>query len=56
LPEAFQTYFEKKLEYYTLKGKHVIIMGDFNIDLLKIDQCNYAHNFMLFFTKLLVDP
>jgi hypothetical protein len=22
-------------------------MGDFNIYLLKIDQCNYAHNFML---------
>ena len=47
LPEAFQTYFEQKLEYYTSKGKHVVIMGDFNIDLLKIDQCNYAHNFML---------
>lgn len=46
-PEAFQTYFEQKLEYYTSKGKHVVIMGDFNIDLLKIDQCNYAHNFML---------
>ena len=46
-PEMFQEYFEQKLEYYNSKGKHVVIMGDFNIDLLKINQCNYAHNFML---------
>ena len=32
-PETFQEYFEQKLEYYNSKGKHVIIMGDFNIDL-----------------------
>ena len=49
-------YFEQKLEQYTSTGKYVFIMGDFNIDLLKIDRCNYAHNFLLYLQSCSMIP
>ena len=36
--ETFQEYFGQKLEHYNSKGKHVVIMVTFKIDLLKINQ------------------
>ena len=34
-PKRFQQYFDKTIENLNYSGKHVVIMGDFNIDLLK---------------------
>ena len=36
-PKEFLDYLEKSLELYCSKNKPVYILGDFNIDLLKID-------------------
>ena len=33
-PKRFQQYFDETIENFTSSGKHVVIMGDFNIDLL----------------------
>jgi hypothetical protein len=49
-------YFQQKLEQYTSTGKYGFIMGDFNIDLLKIDRCNYAHNFILYLQSCSMIP
>lgn len=46
-PERFQAYFDEKVELYASMGRHLFIVGDFNIDMLKIGHCNYAHNFLL---------
>ena len=35
--KRFQQYFDETIEKFTSSGKHVVIMGDFNIDLLKCD-------------------
>ena len=40
-PEQFQTYFDNTLD------KPIYVMGDFNIDVLKSDTCNFSHNFLL---------
>ena len=34
-PDRFQLFFDQSIEKFTSFGKRVIIMGDFNIDLLK---------------------
>lgn len=45
-PNSFLSYFDESLEKYS-NGKSVYIMGDFNIDLLKSETCNFSHNFLL---------
>ena len=45
-PNRFQQYFDETIEKFTSSGKHVVIMGDFNIDLLKCDSSSYSHNFI----------
>jgi len=45
-PNSFLTYFDEALEKYS-DGKSVYILGDFNLDLLKSESCNYSHNFLL---------
>ena len=40
-------YFDETVEKFSLTGKSLCLMGDFNVDLLKSDTCNYAQNFLL---------
>ena len=44
-PERFQEYFAQTLEKLTVSAKPIYHMGDFNINLLRCENCNYAHNF-----------
>ena len=45
-PNRFQQYFDETIEKFTSSRKHVVIMGDFNIDLLKCDSSSYSHDFI----------
>lgn len=45
-PNTFLNYFDESLEKYS-DGKLVYILGDFNLDLLKSESCNYSHRFLL---------
>ena len=45
-PERFQTYMEETMEKLTMTNKPVYIMGDFNINLLHLETCNYVQNFI----------
>ena len=46
-PERFQEYFDETLEKFSTSNKSIFVMGDFNINLLGVETCNYAHNFLL---------
>ena len=46
-PDRFLKYIDDKLEFYTSKGNPVFVLTDSNIDLLQINSCNYAHDFLL---------
>ena len=41
--DRFQLYFDESTEKFTSSGKHVIIMGDFNTDLLKSETSSHSH-------------
>ena len=45
-PEIFQSYFDETIEKRASSGKHIVIMGDFNIDLLKCASSSYSHDFL----------
>ena len=45
-PERFQQYFDETIGKFVSSGKHVVIMGDFNIDLLKCHTSSYSHDFL----------
>ena len=47
-PEIFQSYFEETIERLASSGKHIVIMGDFNIELLKwaCASSSYSHEFL----------
>ena len=45
-PEIFQSYFEETIERLASSGKHIVIMGDFNIELLKWASSSYSHEFL----------
>ena len=40
-PEIFQSYFDETIEKLASSGKHIVIMGNFNIDLLKCASSSY---------------
>ena len=40
-------YFDETVEKFSLTGKSLCIMGDFNVDLLKSYSCSHAQNFLL---------
>ena len=40
-------YFDETVEKFSLTGKSLCVMGDFNVDLLKSDTANYAQNLLL---------
>ena len=44
--ERFPLYFNESIEKFTYSGKDIVIMGDFNIDLLKCESSNYSHHFL----------
>ena len=46
-PDRFLKHIDDKLEFYTSKGNPVFVLTDSNIDLLRINSCNYAHDFLL---------
>ena len=46
-PERFQEYFDQILEKLSASGKSIYILGDFNINLVRAESCNYIHNFLL---------
>ena len=45
-PDRFQLYFDQSIENFTSFGKRVIIMGNFNVDLLKCETSSYSHDFL----------
>ena len=45
-PEIFQSYFDETIVKFASSGKHFVIMGDFNIDLLKCASSSYSHDFL----------
>lgn len=46
-PECFLKYIDEKIETFNAKERIIYLLGDFNIDLLKAESCNYSHNFLL---------
>ena len=46
-PNRFINYLDETVEKFSLTGKSLCVMGDFNVDLFKSDTCNYAQNFLL---------
>jgi len=45
-PQHFQQYFDESIEKFASSGKHVVVLGDFNIDLLKCNSSSYSHDFI----------
>ena len=45
-PERFQLYFDEIIEKFASSGKDIVIMSDFNIDLLKCESSKYSHDFL----------
>ena len=46
-PESFQAYFDEALERFSQSDKTIYIMGDFNINLLNAETCNFTKEFLL---------
>ena len=46
-PESFQAYFDEALERFSQSDKAVYVMGDFNINLLNAETCNFTKEFLL---------
>ena len=46
-PESFQAYFDEALEKFSQSDKTVYVMGDFNINLLNAETCNFTKEFLL---------
>ena len=40
-------YFDETLEKFSALNKPIFIMGDFNINLIAVETCNYAYKFLL---------
>ena len=45
-PESFLSYFEETLERLAATGKRILVMGDFNLCLLKSETFGHSHNFL----------
>ena len=55
-PKPFLSYLEKSLDLYNSKDKPLYILGDFNIDLLKSESCQYSFDFFLLLQSCLLFP
>ena len=47
----FQEYFDETLEKFSTSKKSIFVMVEFNINLLGVETCNYAHNVLLSIDK-----
>jgi hypothetical protein len=45
--EIINHYFDETVERFSLTGKSLCVMGEFNVDLLKSDSCSHAQYFLL---------
>ena len=45
-PERFLEYFEEAISRYSASGKLIYLCGDFNINILKAQSCNFAQEFL----------
>ena len=55
-PDHFLQYFDETIEKFSVTGKQICILGDFNLDLLKIESSSYSHDFFNEPSKLLSPP
>ena len=55
-PERFQEYFDSTMEKLSATGKQIILMGDFNINLLHYHTNTHAQNFILSLQSLNLTP
>ena len=60
-PESFLEYFNEALDKFTLRNRPTYILGDFNINLLNSETCDFAHEFLTslqsyFFTPTIDKP
>ena len=46
-PESFQTYFDETLEKLSNSGKPIYVLGDFNINLLNAETCNFTKDVLI---------
>ena len=46
-PDRFLQYFEESVEKCWATGKQLCILGDYNLDLLKIESSKYSHDFLI---------
>ena len=46
-PDRFLQYFEESVEKYSATGKQLYILGDYNLDILKIESLKYSHDFLM---------
>ena len=46
-PDRFLQYFEESVEKYSATGKQLCILGDYNLDLLKIENSKHSHDFLM---------
>ena len=46
-PDQFMSYFEETMEELTSLDKNVLIIGNFNIDLLKCETSQISHDFLM---------
>ena len=46
-PDRFLKYFEESVERYSATGKQLCILGDYNLDLLKLECSNCSHDFLM---------
>ena len=57
-PESFETYFEDTLDRFSAlrSNKYIYIMGDFNINLLNAQTCQYTQDFLLTLQSYALTP
>ena len=48
-PDPFLQYFGESVDKYSATGKQLCILGDYNLDLLKIESSKYSHDFLMCF-------
>ena len=46
-PDRFLQYFEESVEKYSATEKQLCILGDYNLDLLKIESSKCSHDFLM---------
>ena len=55
-PDLFLKYFDETVEKFISSGKSLCIMGDFNLDLLKIENSRFSRDFFLLLQSCYLAP